>query len=867
MATPKHGVDDLDDLVYISDNESTTISTPTSTLTSIEPGMIAEVKNLYPGERDELGRVLPTDQIPELPEPEETEETARYALFIRHRKCFGSQKGLAISSVVVQSPLLKKVLCWVLKDYPCMAPELDRLEVVAPFRPFIHRWQRLTDALNNEKDPETKSHIQLFYDALKSELDLTLETRDDFAAHKTITFNSLWMIFEPGDVIIATLNKRQVAARLKNSLIHVGKHEDVYRLECEVIVANAGKWGWTNQWFDIPEYGGMQKIEELSAYPLKFHPKVERITKSLIQNGKRFEQLVDSRIMVDADAYICYHPDHDCILKPVKEESTVEDSDSSDDDIEEKRSTMPPLTDEQRMLCSSMVRGYSLRNKRWLHFFIDSIKDIEWNARAWDDVALDHEDKDLLFEITDGHHWNHKGLSTKGLNILLSGPTGVGKTFIVKSLAETLHAPLFQVTKADVDLDLKNPDLESPFTDVLEMCGRWNAILLFDEAQSSIDNMPPDDMLENQYSAFAREKVWQTCLRSLKDVSFFGDTKYLSRWRLNGREIANAVTTARTLAGDRVLEMRHLERVVPIAKRGCLSPDYSTDSDMNSPKTKAKKGKEATAKKDVDWDDWDSFKPAKDKKKSKKVDESTDHWDEWGMKKEKTKPKKEKLPELSSPPPPPPPPPPMDDWKNEDIAWGGFGMKKEKKSKKVAVKETEQTLPAETSTVMPPPPPPPPVDDLKWGFGTSTKDEDDVWGFGTKKIKKVEKAAVQEVQEIAPPEVKETPPAEVEDWGFWTSSKKSKKKGKKGIVEPAVEIAEPVLEIVEPPPAPVVVNLPVPVAANACRVCSRDESVLPGQYCTRCGTFEGESKQVCESCALAKGFNATVTGTECCEVC
>ncbi|KAL8950611.1 MAG: hypothetical protein Q9222_003366 [Ikaeria aurantiellina] len=806
MTTPTHATDDLDDIVYISDGESKS-STTTVKPTSVKPGMIAEIKNLYPGERDDNGRMMPTDVLPDdLPEPEETEETARYALFIRHRRCYSHSKGMVISSIVVQSPLLKKVLCWVLKDYPCMAPELDRLEVVAPFRPFIHRWQRLTDALNNEQDPETKSHIQLFYDALKSEHELTLETRDDFISHKTITFNSLWMIFEPGDIIIASLNKRQVAARLKNSGIHSGKHEDFYRLECEVIVAHAGKWGWKNQWFDIPEYGGMQKIEELSAFPLKFHSKIDRIKEQLIRNGRRFEGLtgshhkqyqgvalnghepfyVDSRIMIDADAYICYHPDQDCILKPVELEKP-DDFDSSDGD--DFKSTMPPLSNDQRMVCSSMIKGYSLRNKRWLEFFVDSIKHIEWNIKAWDDVVLEREQKHLLFSVTDGHRWNHMGLSSKGLNILLSGPTGVGKTFTIQSLAETLRAPLFHVTEADVDLDPKNPDLESPFTDVLEMCGRWNAILLFDEVQNTLDNDNLDghkdegyslllNALESHSTAFfvtcptaiedfmdrrlesrfhlcldlpwlappAREKIWQTCLRSLKDVSFFGDTQYLSTWNLNGRQIANAVTTARTLAANGVLEIQHLERVVPAAKRR-FYPDPITDYPLNSDSDSSFKDKKKGKKEiDVVWDDWTTFKPTKEKKKNKKIDESINSLAECKVKKEK---KKEKLPELSSPPPPPPPP--MDEWgfgipiKNEDEFWGDFGAKKDKKgSKKVAI--VGKTAP----TAATPPP---------------------------------------------------QPAADVDD--FWNLPKKAKKKSKKPLSD---ETEQPIVEIAKPAPAPVAVK-------------------------------------------------------------
>ncbi len=274
-------------MVYVSDNEDRE-----EPIAASEPGMRLEIKNLYPGETDDLGHITTTDKVPnDLPEPEETEQTAQYALLIRNYKCYDGRKSLSIASIVVQSPLLKKVLCWVLKDYPRMAPELNRLEMIAPFRPFVHRWQRLTEALNNERDPLTKSHIQLFYDALKSELQFTLVTRADFLAHGIITFNSLWMIFEPGDIIYTILDKRPIAARLATASIFQGRREDSYRLNCDMVHGDGHTFGWASVRFEIPEFDGMIKITDLASFPLKYHPKTDKVRNQLIDRGRAYERL------------------------------------------------------------------------------------------------------------------------------------------------------------------------------------------------------------------------------------------------------------------------------------------------------------------------------------------------------------------------------------------------------------------------------------------------------------------------------------------------------------------------------------------------------------------------------------------------
>ncbi|KAL8879597.1 MAG: hypothetical protein Q9198_002825, partial [Flavoplaca austrocitrina] len=261
------------------------------------------------------------------------------------------------------------------------------------------------------------------------------------------------------------------------------------------------------------------------------------------------------------------------------------------------------------MVCHNAVRGFSLRNKRWVEFFVHNISDIEWKDNAWDNVVLDQEQKDFIFSVTEGHYDQRRNIQTKGLNVLICGPPGVGKTFMVESLAESLRAPLLNLTPADIDLNAQDADLQSPFTDLLEMCGDWNAILLHEEGHGSLcGNGPFKDgsemlllmrALETHSTAFfvnwngeieqgtdqrllsrfhvsldlpepttaMREAIWQKCLESHKDINFFVDPKTLAEWPLNGRDISNAVTTARTLARDGTLNMEHLERVVPASKQ------------------------------------------------------------------------------------------------------------------------------------------------------------------------------------------------------------------------------------------------------------------------------------------------------------
>ncbi|KAL8971698.1 MAG: hypothetical protein Q9183_000930, partial [Haloplaca sp. 2 TL-2023] len=200
---------------------------------------------------------------------------------------------------------------------------------------------------------------------------------------------------------------------------------------------------------------------------------------------RRLPFYVDSQIIIDASTFFRYNPEHDLAIRPLSRSSatdrddsptTLDSSESFDDDNGDKAKFNAPLTKEQLLLCRNDVGGYSLRNKRWFRFYVEKIKDIEWKPNAWDNVVMDEGQKDLIYSAINGHRRGRKDHHSGGLNIALSGPTGVGKTLIVESLAEHLHAPLFHVKAADLNVDYSNDDLESPFAEMLEVSSIWNAI-------------------------------------------------------------------------------------------------------------------------------------------------------------------------------------------------------------------------------------------------------------------------------------------------------------------------------------------------------------------------------------------------------
>lgn len=255
-------------------------------------GMIPDVKNIYQGKPDNRGRSTWVDKYPDdLEEAAENAETARYALLIRNKKCYDGRKNLQIDSIVIQSPLLKNALGVILKDYPGVTASLDRLTFNPPFKPFVHRWGRLVDNVGNEEDPDTKSHLELLYKILKGELNDLIKSRDDFILNGVITHHACWMLFEPGITVFTVLNGNKTALKLLNGDYQNTRCGLTYVLNCQAIDWDGENFGWDSTKITIGEFSGTAKITKLLAFPLEYHPAVEKVTEDLTRRGKIFESL------------------------------------------------------------------------------------------------------------------------------------------------------------------------------------------------------------------------------------------------------------------------------------------------------------------------------------------------------------------------------------------------------------------------------------------------------------------------------------------------------------------------------------------------------------------------------------------------
>ena len=268
------------------------VSTNVESSTVVKPGMISDIKNLYQSKPDSRGKTTWVDKYPDdLEEAAENAETAKYALVIRNNKCYDGRKKLQIESIIVQSPLLKDVLGTVLKDYPGITTSLDRLTFKEPFQPFVHRWKNLCEALEKAQDPETKAHLDLFHRILEAELHDDLKARDDFILNGVITFQTVWMILEPGTIVFSYKDGQPCAAKFNSGSYGSNRCGNYYNLNCQIIDWDGEAFGLGGESFCVWEWEGTKKITKLSAYPLEYHPNLTKVKQELTARGKAFSDL------------------------------------------------------------------------------------------------------------------------------------------------------------------------------------------------------------------------------------------------------------------------------------------------------------------------------------------------------------------------------------------------------------------------------------------------------------------------------------------------------------------------------------------------------------------------------------------------
>lgn len=598
-------------------------------------GSVNKIKNIYRSASDDDGNWTWVDKYPEdVEEAAENEETETFALLVRNIKSADSRKKLEAHSIIIQSPWLKKALAVILDEYPGVACELKRLEFEAPFKPFVHRWQELVCYRERDDlDDETRAHMTLLHDTLKAEIGDSIKAFEDYVANGVVSFKDLWMVLAPGKPVLSAYKGPLSAFELAETEYMSNNCGSFLRVRCDCIDYGGKNFGRYQESIDIPEFIGTKKITGLKVYPLAFHAERDDMVAKLTKRGELFESLaghhfksyegkaitwdregnevpltISGRIVIDIDSFNRFSPYRTRYL-----------NDWTPKDLERLGKGELRLTPYHHLLCRSRTRGYSLKLKKWLDFYMEHVSEITWNTTAFDRLVLPADQKELILAFSEtqldtASNTFDDVISGKGKGIicLLSGPPGVGKTLTAEAVAETLQRPLHSISSGDLGSDPW--ELERSLQGILDLVARWGAVLLIDECDVFLESRATHDLERNKVvsiflrtleyyegimfmttnrvdnidAAFqsrihvsleypdltsaSRRTIWKNFLRgaTIKSGITDAEIEQLSELKLNGRQIKNILKTAQLLAARRkspTLDKKFVDTVLAIEKK------------------------------------------------------------------------------------------------------------------------------------------------------------------------------------------------------------------------------------------------------------------------------------------------------------
>ncbi|KAL2884654.1 aaa family atpase [Ceratocystis lukuohia] len=281
----------------------------------------------------------------------------------------------------------------------------------------------------------------------------------------------------------------------------------------------------------------------------------------------------------------------------------------------------PVFSDQDYLIASPLLLGFSFSEKLWLEFLVSKISEIQWNANAYESLVLAPKTKSIIKALVESHKYNAadsiddvilgKG---KGLVAVLHGPPGTGKTLTAEGISELLKCPLYMASAGE--LGTYSRCLEGELQKMLDICHAWGAILLLDEADVFLEKRNLHDINRNalvsiflrQLEYFqgilflttnrvesrihialrydnlqprARQAIFKMFIKKVQDqkpsreLEGCSGTPYqfteddfetLGKWDLNGRQIKNTISTAQALSINKKerFSMQHIREVFSV---------------------------------------------------------------------------------------------------------------------------------------------------------------------------------------------------------------------------------------------------------------------------------------------------------------
>ncbi|TLD06234.1 uncharacterized protein PgNI_08910 [Pyricularia grisea] len=432
----------------------------------------------------------------------------------------------------------------------------DTATFIKPFQVLYECHEEIVKLCNAAaEDDKLKPLLKLLAKVLNDVfLDTKFKSIGSLKQNGLISFNTAWAFFQHGTTVLATMDKTELLCKVDQAsytVDQIGKQQ--LTIGCKVICFNGDTFVWEDHVLTIDHFAGNRPVAELNNYPLVFHEDPDMVMSRLVAQGHKileFQGLqcraydgiasvlepgagfqrrhVDGRIVIDVKGFYKHAMVYDAVfLDRLRTMRQDRKSGKSQPVVVEQKSNVfnerlvdagqkadkdaLTLNEEHLAFLFPLLNGYLLKKKTWAKFLIDHIQPVCWNDDAYDHLVHDEYQKDQILSFVANHPTDNKKKSEgvisgkgEGLLILLSGPSGTGKTLTAEAVADKARQPLLNIHAEDLGLVAKN--LGSKLKSVLELATEMGAVVLLDEADVFMSKRNYNDIHHNEFvSIFLRE--------------------------------------------------------------------------------------------------------------------------------------------------------------------------------------------------------------------------------------------------------------------------------------------------------------------------------------------------------------------------
>ncbi|CAG8976260.1 hypothetical protein HYALB_00009435 [Hymenoscyphus albidus] len=330
------------------------------------------------------------------------------ALIVRREPHPSNTNQAALHSITIQSPLIKKILDVTFEGFEGLNTQLKQLTFKAPFHPFYYRCHRFEKLRRDEKDEETKSHVDLLYDTLSKEICPHIEVMEDYTKNGVISFEYLWILFAPGMELYAMIDGHDRIILLRDSRYGASMSGEYFSLECKYIECDGSTFGYVDTSIEINSFHGVKKLVDLDAIPSHLRPDISNLIGRLYKRGNKLESLngfhhmsysgfytarssrqvrkryvEKGRIVIDANNLGIY------AMPGPNLEALECISLSIDDD-----NMIYKATSRENEIYQNVLKDYE--NKKTAEFDVENVHLVRWSENAFSRLVLPHGYKDII---------------------------------------------------------------------------------------------------------------------------------------------------------------------------------------------------------------------------------------------------------------------------------------------------------------------------------------------------------------------------------------------------------------------------------------------------------------------------------------